>query len=62
MGTNYTEKVLLEKSMLEDKIKRLEETLSLMPEDTFLGRVCVMGYLKKYKKDLSRLKENYGLT
>lgn len=42
---------------LNDKISRLEETLKLMPEDTFLGRVCVMGYLKKYKKELVQLEE-----
>lgn len=52
------DKVKLEKDELEDKIKRLEETLELMPEDTFLGRVCVMGYLRKYKKELEKLKEN----
>lgn len=44
---------------LRDKISRLEETLKLMPEDTFLGRVCVMGYLKKYKKELAQLEENW---
>lgn len=58
MATDLMANNLSKTEELEDKIKRLEETLKLMPEDTFLGRVCVMGYLRKYKKELEKLKEN----
>ena len=53
------EKAEAKKAELRDKISRLEETLELMPEDTFLGRVCIMGYLKKFKKELSNLEEQW---
>ena len=55
------DKAKLEKVELEDKIKKLKETLTMMPEDTFLGRVCIMGYIRKHEKDLAKIKETYGL-
>jgi hypothetical protein len=44
---------------LEEKIRGLEETLKLMPEGTFLGRMCIKSYIKRYKKELDRLKEDW---
>lgn len=46
--------------ILEDKISRLNQTLSLMPQDTFLGRICINGYIKKYTKELNDLKRKKG--
>lgn len=42
---------------IEEKIDNLKQTLLLMPDDTFLGRVCITGYIKKYTKELCELKK-----
>lgn len=44
--------------ILEEKIAQLEKSLSLMPEDTVLGRWCVKSYIKKYQKELEQLKNS----
>ena len=42
--------------ILEEKIAQLEKSLSLMPEDTALGRLCIKGYIKRYQKELDKLR------
>ena len=49
-----------EAKTLEEKIKGLEETLKLMPEGTFLGRMCIKSYIKRYQKELNQLKADWS--
>jgi hypothetical protein len=49
-----------EAKTLEEKIRGLEETLKLMPDGTFLGRMCIKSYIKRYQKELDKLKEDWS--
>ena len=49
-----------EAKALEEKIRGLEETLKLMPEGTFLGRMCIKSYIKRYQKELNQLKADWS--
>lgn len=37
------------------RLKDFEETLKLMPEDTIIGRLCILSYIKREKRKLEKL-------
>lgn len=41
----------------KENIEGYEKMLKLMPEDTLLGRLCVLSYLKRERKKLDTLSE-----
>lgn len=51
------EKIEIEIKECRDRIKGYEDTLALMPSDTFLGVLCVKAYLKRERKRLVKLYE-----
>lgn len=48
---NLEEKI----EVCKKRIKDFEETLRLMPEDTVIGRLCIIAYIKKENKKLEKL-------
>ena len=44
-------------SKCKENIEGYEKMLKLMPEDTLLGRLCVLSYLKRERKKLDALRE-----
>lgn len=44
-------------SKCKENIEGYEKMLKLMPEDTLLGRLCVLSYLKRERKKLDTLSE-----
>jgi hypothetical protein len=43
---------------VKKNIEGYKRTLNEMPEDTFLGRVCIKAYLKREEKKLKKLIEH----
>ena len=41
----------------KENIEGYEKMLKLMPDDTLLGRLCVLSYLKRERKKLDALRE-----
>lgn len=41
----------------KENIEGYEKMLKLMPEDTLLGRLCVLSYIKHERKKLDALRE-----
>ena len=46
---------LEEKERIIQRIKDLEDILSMMPADTALGILCIKSYIKRAKKELSKI-------
>ena len=46
---------LEEKERIIQRIKDLEDTLSMMPADTALGILCIKSYIKRAKKELNKI-------
>ena len=40
---------------ISKRLKDFEETLKLMPEDTIIGRLCILSYIKREKRKLEKL-------
>jgi hypothetical protein len=52
------ERIEIEIKECKERIQGYEDTLAVMPSDTFLGVLCVKAYLKKERKRLVKLYED----
>lgn len=40
----------------EEKLKNYKNMLKIMPEDTILGRLCIVSYIKREEKKIQEIK------
>lgn len=56
-GVLYMKKTLEDKLIIhEEKLKNYKNMLKIMPEDTILGRLCIVSYIKREEKKIQEIK------